>query len=110
MNTPISASTPTSTSTSTSTLPDLHDASVPAVSAGFRLQWEQAQGNHVLLYPEGMVKLNRSAGEILSRCDGVATLAQLVSQLETAFAMQGLRADVIAFLQMARAQGWVSWS
>lgn len=113
MNTQTSASTPTSTSTSTSTLPDLpdlHDASVPAVSAGFRLQWEQAQGNHVLLYPEGMVKLNRSAGEILSRCDGVATLAQLVSQLETAFAMQGLRADVIAFLQMARAQGWVSWS
>ncbi len=100
----------TSTSASTSTLPDLHDASVPAVSAGFRLQWEQAQGNHVLLYPEGMVKLNRSAGEILSRCDGVASVAQLVSQLESAFGAQGLRADVIAFLQMARQQGWVRWS
>ncbi len=89
---------------------DLHDDSVPAVAAGFRLQWEQAQGNHVLLYPEGMVKLNRSAGEILSRCDGVASVAQLVSQLESAFGAQGLRADVIAFLQMARQQGWVRWS
>ncbi|MDP4301193.1 pyrroloquinoline quinone biosynthesis peptide chaperone PqqD [Leptothrix discophora] len=95
---------------SVSTVAELGDASVPAVAAGFRLQWEQAQGNHVLLYPEGMVKLNRSAGEILSRCDGVATVAQLVSQLEAAFGAQGLRADVIAFLQMARQQGWVRWS
>jgi pyrroloquinoline quinone biosynthesis protein D len=31
----------------------------------FRLQWEPAQNAHVLLYPEGMVKLNQSAGEIL---------------------------------------------
>ena len=37
----------------------------PRVARGFRLQWEEAQGCHVLLYPEGMVKLNRSAGEIL---------------------------------------------
>ena len=37
---------------------------------GFRLQWEPAQKAHVLLYPEGMVKLNGSAGEILKRCDG----------------------------------------
>ena len=36
----------------------------------FRLQWEPAQDAHVLLYPEGMVKLNQSAGEILLRCDG----------------------------------------
>ena len=31
-----------------------------------RLQWEPAQEAHVLLYPEGMVKLNGSAGAILS--------------------------------------------
>ena len=88
----------------------LTDLSVPKVARGFRLQWEEAQGNHVLLYPEGMVKLNRSAGEILSRCDGVATLAQLVSQLEAAFGAQGLRGDVEAFLQMARQQRWVEWA
>jgi pyrroloquinoline quinone biosynthesis protein D len=88
----------------------LTDLSVPKVARGFRLQWEEAQGNHVLLYPEGMVKLNRSAGEILSRCDGVATLRQLVSQLEAAFDTQGLRGDVEAFLQMARQQRWVEWA
>src|SRR5262249_58446441 len=41
----------------------------PAIGRGFRLQWEPAQAAHVLLYPEGMVKLNSSAGEILKRCD-----------------------------------------
>ncbi len=88
----------------------LTDATVPQVARGFRLQWEEAQGNHVLLYPEGMVKLNRSAGEILTRCDGAATLAQIVSQLETAFSASGLRPEVEAFLQMAREQRWVTWA
>ena len=37
----------------------------PGVARHFRLQWEEAQGAWVLLYPEGMVKLNQSAGEIL---------------------------------------------
>ena len=36
----------------------------PAIAAGMRLQWESAQEAHVLLYPEGMVKLNGSAGAI----------------------------------------------
>jgi pyrroloquinoline quinone biosynthesis protein D len=96
--------------TATTVTAALTDDSVPRVARGFRLQWEEAQGNHVLLYPEGMVKLNRSAGEILSRCDGVATLAQVVSQLEAAFNAQGLRGDVEAFLQMARQQRWVAWA
>ena len=48
---------------------------------GFRLQWE-AQGCHVLLYPEGMVKLNRSAGEILTRCTGSRDIAEIVVDLE----------------------------
>ena len=36
----------------------------------FRLQFEPAQGCHVLLYPEGMIKLNDSASEILQQVDG----------------------------------------
>lgn len=40
--------------------------SVPALRRGFRFQFEPAQDCHVLLYPEGMVKLNDSAGEILA--------------------------------------------
>ena len=43
----------------------------PTIAHGLRLQWEPAQEAHVLLYPEGMVKLNGSAAAILSRCDGI---------------------------------------
>jgi coenzyme PQQ biosynthesis enzyme PqqE len=40
-------------------------AARPSLDRRFRLQWEAAQKAHVLLYPEGMIKLNGSAGEIL---------------------------------------------
>jgi len=85
----------------------LADTAVPRLAHGFRLQWEAAQNCHVLLYPEGMVKLNASAGEILKRCDGRASLAQLVAALESAFGRAGLRPDVEAFLQLALRQRWV---
>ena len=79
----------------------------PRVSRRFRLQWEEAQQAWVLLYPEGMVKLNQSAGEILRRCDGARSVTELVADLEQAFATAGLEADVIAFLELARKQQWV---
>ncbi|MBU6260873.1 MAG: pyrroloquinoline quinone biosynthesis peptide chaperone PqqD [Burkholderiales bacterium] len=81
----------------------------PRVGAGFRLQWEAAQDCHVLLYPEGMVKLNGSAGEIMRRCDGVRDIAAIVAELEAAFSAQGLERDVIAFVEMAGRQRWLSW-
>ena len=84
-----------------------HLGSVPQIGPGFRLQWEPAQAAHVLLYPEGMVKLNGSAGEILSRCDGQRSVADIVALLEAAFSAQGLAADVLAFVDMARAQRWL---
>lgn len=79
----------------------------PRVSRRFRLQWEDAQNAWVLLYPEGMVKLNQSAGEILRRCDGGRTVAAIVAELEEAFGASGLAADVANFLAMARAQQWI---
>lgn len=79
----------------------------PRIARGFRLQWEPAQDCHVLLYPEGMVKLNCSAGEILSRCNGQADLPAIVASLEAAFGAQGLRADVEKFLAIAQQQRWV---
>ena len=85
-------------------------ASVPRVGAGFRLQFEPAQDCQVLLYPEGMVKLNGSAGEIMKRCDGQRDVAAIVSDLEAAFSAQGLEADVIAFIEMAGKQRWLAWS
>jgi pyrroloquinoline quinone biosynthesis protein D len=79
----------------------------PAIGRGFRLQWEPAQNAHVLLYPEGMVKLNTSAGEILKRCDGERTVTQIVQDLETAFAASGLTKDVNAFVSLAIERKWL---
>jgi len=79
----------------------------PAIGAGFRLQWEPAQQAHVLLYPEGMVKLNGSAGAIMSRCDGVRTLGEIVADLEHTYGATGLADDVIAFVALAMAREWL---
>jgi pyrroloquinoline quinone biosynthesis protein D len=78
-----------------------------AIARGFRLQWEPAQNAHVLLYPEGMVKLNGSAGEILRRCDGAHTVREIVADLETTFNQVGLGPDVHDFVAYAREQGWL---
>ena len=79
----------------------------PAVARGFRLQWEAAQNAHVLLFPEGMIKLNGSAGEILRRCDGATTLADITADLERAFAAANLFDDVIRFVRMAVEKKWL---
>ena len=82
-------------------------SSTPRVASMFRLQWEEVQQSWVLLYPEGMVKLNGSAGEIMRRLDGEKTVSTLISDLETDFGTTGLQADVLAFLDIAGQQGWV---
>ena len=84
---------------------DLH--ACPRVSKMFKLQWEEVQNSWVLLYPEGMVKLNGSAGEIMSRLDGKTSIAALVGSLEQQFETNGLQADVLDFLEIAKHQGWV---
>ncbi|HEY6897766.1 MAG TPA: pyrroloquinoline quinone biosynthesis peptide chaperone PqqD [Rhodocyclaceae bacterium] len=89
---------------------ELSVSSRPRVGGGFRFQWEPAQDCHVLLYPEGMVKLNQSAGEILKRCDGQRTVEEIVADLEQTFGASGLTDDVLAFLGMAKQQKWVTWS
>jgi len=82
-------------------------ASVPRIGRHFRIQWEEAQKAYVLLYPEGMVKLNQSAGEILKRCSGEASVADITADLEQTFNAQGLQQDVINFVELALQQKWV---
>ena len=78
------------------------------IAPGFRLQWEEAQGAHVLLFPEGMVRLSESAGAILSRCDGERTLDGVLASLKEAFPGADLEADVIEFLGIALDKGWIA--
>ena len=73
----------------------------------FRLQWEDAQQRYVLLYPEGMVELSMSAGEILKRVDGAVSIADIVRSLEQAFPGAALRQDVLEFLGVAHERNWI---
>ena len=88
---------------------ELVASSQPRVGHGFRLQWEEAQSSFVLLYPEGMVKLNQSAGEIMKRCDGKADVTAIVADIESAFNAQGLDNDVRGFIEVAAKQRWLTW-
>ncbi len=72
-----------------------------------RLQWEEAQQKHVILYPEGMVELNQSSAEILKLCDGTRKLSEIVSELERKFETTGLTNDITAFLEVALKNGWI---
>ncbi len=80
----------------------------PKLAKLFRLQFEEAQQAYVLLYPEGMVKLNQSASEILKRCDGERDVTAIVADIEQAFNVTGLEKDVHGFLQLAAQQGWIA--
>ncbi len=79
----------------------------PKLSRRFRLQYEPAQTRWVLLYPEGMVQLNDSAAEILKRCDGERSMAQIVGELEAAFAVQDIAAQVQALIEEGGRRGWI---
>jgi pyrroloquinoline quinone biosynthesis protein D len=84
-------------------------ASYPRIARLYRFQWEAAQNAYVLLFPEGMVQLNVAAGEILRRCDGKRSAAEIIAELRAAFQSDAIDADVEAFLRSATQDGWVEW-
>jgi pyrroloquinoline quinone biosynthesis protein D len=85
-------------------------AAVPVLERMFRFQWEEAQQCYVLLYPEGMVRLNDSAGEILALVDGARSVARICSQLEQKFPAAGdLSGDILEFMEVALEQRWIHY-
>ena len=60
--------------------PQIADDAQPRLAPGVRLQIDRASGKSVLLFPEGIVELNETGQEILSRCDG-RTLSDIVHAL-----------------------------
>jgi pyrroloquinoline quinone biosynthesis protein D len=82
----------------------------PQLNSMFRFQWEEAQNCHVLLYPEGMIKLNDSAGAILGEVNGEQDCAAIIQALETRFPDAGeLGPDVLEFLAIAHEQNWIGY-
>ena len=89
--------------------PRLHPSAttLPHLSRRLRLQYEAAQTRWVLLSPEGAVQLNDSAAEILRRCDGRHTVADIVSELEALFDAQGIAPQVHELLAEGTRRGWL---
>ena len=75
-----------------------------------RLQWEEAQDCYVILYPEGIVKLNPSAAEILKLCEDKPCFDELVQAIENKFETTGLADDVAEFVEDAMQKGWVTYA
>ncbi len=76
--------------------------------AGYRLQFETAQQAWVLLFPEGMIRLNDSAGLILQAfIEQPQTADAVVAQLQQQFPDQDIRTDVLEFLADAYEQRWL---
>jgi len=94
--------------TGSARLDDVPLASVPCVAKPFRLQFETAQDAWVLLYPEGMVKLNGPGGAILEQCDGEADVMTIVARLQEAFGRTDLADDVRGFLAVALGNRWIT--
>ena len=73
----------------------ISESARPSRAQGVRLQVDPAPDKNVLLYPEGIVELNETAHEILSRCDG-RTLGEIICELAEEYEAdsQALVADV----------------
>ena len=85
------------------------DSAIPKLRRGFRLLWEPVQSCHVLLYPEGMIKLNESAALIGGLIDGERDVAAIIAELDRQFpGVPELGDDIEQFMEVARAQHWIT--
>jgi len=74
----------------------------------FRFQYEEAQAGYVLLFPEGMVKLNGGAGEVMRRLDGKKTVEMLIQELKAAFPdVPDIVGDVLGMLRLGSEKNWI---
>ena len=85
----------------------INKETIPELAPTFRFQWEEVQDCYVVLYPEGMVKLSQSAGQIMKRCDGTKTVSEIIDDLEVEFPGAELTNDVINFMEQAKENGWI---
>lgn len=87
---------------------DIQHADIYDLALHHRFQWEEAQKNYVILFPEGMVKLHGGAGEVMKRIDGKATVGDIVEALKTTFPdAENIEADIMGMFDMAYGKAWI---
>ena len=66
----------------------------PRLVTGARLRYDEVREEHLLLIPEGVVRLNPTAAEVLELCDGERSLDDIVGALSARYGGADLGADV----------------
>ena len=77
----------------------------PQLAAGVRLG--ENQGQKVLLMPERALRLNGPSLEIVSRCDGKHTAAQIIAELQKLYSKaeaKKVEQDILGYLQLLQDQ------
>ena len=73
-----------------------------------RFQWEKAQDCYVILFPEGMVKLNGGAGEVLNLVNDNLSVEKITEALTKKFPdADGIYKDIIGMIEMALEKAWI---
>jgi pyrroloquinoline quinone biosynthesis protein D len=79
----------------------------PRLATGARLRYDDVREEHVLLIPEGVVRLNPSAAEVLELCDGERSLDDIVGALTARYEGSDLRDDVLELVDAMARRGLV---
>jgi pyrroloquinoline quinone biosynthesis protein D len=78
------------------------------IAAHHRFQWEKAQDCYVILFPEGMVKLNGSAGEVLNLVNGESTVESITEVLSKKFIdAPNISKDIVGMIELALDKSWI---
>ena len=78
----------------------------PRLVAGARLQYDDVRGEHVLLIPEGAVRLNETAAQVLELCDG-RTLDEIAAVLSDRYEGTDVTDDVRELVEAMGERGLV---
>jgi pyrroloquinoline quinone biosynthesis protein D len=79
----------------------------PRLVTGARLQYDEVRQEHQLLIPEGVVRLNPTAAEVLELCDGERSLDDIVGALSERYEGADVRDDVIELVGAMAQKGLV---
>jgi pyrroloquinoline quinone biosynthesis protein D len=79
----------------------------PRLVTGARLRYDDVREEHVLLIPEGVVRLNPTAAEVLELCDGERSLDQIVGALSARYDGADVRDDVVELVDGMAQRGLV---
>lgn len=79
----------------------------PRLVTGARLRYDEVREEHVLLIPEGAVRLNPTAAEVLELCDGERSLDAIVGELSARYDGADVRDDVQELVDAMAQRGLV---